>query len=143
MGERHITKIARALIGKFQIKPEAMIDPRDPSAPSGFYLWNQYGLVLVKELRRMKPETIGRIAAQGLSFEEAKRLNKTSMLITGTATIAVGAYGDSRASGKAQLVHLAINALLAEMFDILRSQIELSPEEQVSFFKIKPFLLKK
>lgn len=140
MKERHITKVARTLIARYKIGPEAVIDPRDPSGPSCPYLWSQIDIVVMKQLHSMKPETLGRITAQGLSFVEADRQNKTSMFLAGTV---LEATNHRMLSGKRQLVHLAATTLLAEMFDILREQIELSATELKSFRKLEPFMLKK
>lgn len=78
-------------------------------------------------LRRMTFETLGRIAANGLSYEEGHQVGCTSLY-----NVHAGSYLKKYESGPGLLNEIAATTIIAEMSDILRPLAEKFVIEQGS-----------
>ena len=139
MGEKYITKVARGLIGKLRIRAELFLPSPDPVV-----FWGFCGAQVRRELRKMRPETLGRIVVHGLPHgcedphEKLMARDKTSLYAVHGKN-----YLNSYSSGRTVLIELATTTVVAEMFDLIRRQIEPLAEDLDTFRQLQPFLLKK
>lgn len=120
----YISKVAVALMGRLRITHEEAVDldHRDRAGISAQKLYERRADDVRKELKRMNPETQGRIAIQGLadgSEEEPKR-GRTSLY-----EVHCGSYLGKYKSGRDLLLDLATTAVIAEMTDQLRTDYQL------------------
>ncbi len=128
MGTRYIENVARTLIGKFGVTWQ------DAQAPetlgSGHYPSVLYGRHLTKilvEVDKMRPETLGRIAVQGLARFDPRTVDREKIGDHRTSLYKVhcGEYLHRNDSGREILVTLVVTVLVAEMFDQLRRKYHL------------------
>lgn len=124
MGTRHIENVAKNLIGKFGITSREVFF-------SELHCWGQtlsdkrFKLVR-KEVSRMSPETLGKIAAQGLSRDDERTEDQplpSGITRTGKTPLCAIHHDNSDEkckSGRDILIDLATTALIAEMADVLR-----------------------
>ncbi|MEQ1500165.1 MAG: hypothetical protein ABL917_02190 [Parcubacteria group bacterium] len=130
MGDRHISNVALSLIGKLRISwMEAQMLYQDVDNLSPQVLYASQNTEIRSELRKMKPETLGKIAAQGLSDSDprTKRLPRPSGVTdegkTSMYAVHCGNFVGKYESGRDMLVELAVTAIVAEMTDILREKM--------------------
>lgn len=127
MGERHITKVAKAIMGKLGIdlnyvgsrQNQDTFELVRSASPKDF--WGRCNVDVIREVRRMTPEKLGQIIAQSPSKEKATRRNKTSMLDV-YPMVVVGIELKANPAGNYALHLFATMAIVAEMFDILQEQ---------------------
>jgi hypothetical protein len=124
MGNRHVENVAKNLIGKLGITPREVFFCELHCW--GQTLSNKRFKVVRKEVSRMSPETLGRIAAQGLSRDDVRTEDQpmpSGIIRTGkTPLCAINHenFDNDCRSGREVLIDLATTALIAEMADVLR-----------------------
>ena len=130
MGDRHITNVAQSLIGKFGITwQEGYSIFRDYGRLYPQSLYASREVEIRRELKKMKPETLGKIAAQGLSNSDPRTERQprpsgvTDEGKTSLYAVHCGNFVGKYDSGRDMLVELALTAIVAEMTDILREKM--------------------
>lgn len=130
MGDRYISNVAQSLIGKLGITwKEAYTTFRDDSRVSPQSLYASRNIEICRELRKKRPETLGKIAAQGLSNNDPRteRQPRSSGVTdegkTSMYAVHCGNFVSKYDSGRDCLVELAVTAIVAEMTDILREKM--------------------
>lgn len=123
MAERHISKVARTLMGKLGVtREDAILDSGEDAPMTARELYRNCSTQVSDELKVMRAETLGRIAVQG----RGTRLDLGTM--EGNTSLAHAWGGplsfDQQDSGRDILVELATLAVIAEMFDQLRREVE-------------------
>lgn len=107
--EKYLVNLATTMIQQLRV-PQSMGDSQ--SGPQDIY--EQFGEKIKARLFRMNPETLGRISSFGLAFKSGQ--NKTPMYY-----VHCGSYLGKYQSGMDLLIEIACTAIIAEMYDILRS----------------------
>ena len=120
MGEQkpsHIAKVAESLAGKLKVRVEdALSTFHSETRVCPQTLYEHRGTEVRKELSRMSPETLGRIAVQGKARgdEDQPSEGKTTLY-----DVHCGSYLGKYESGRNILLELALTAVIAEMTDQL------------------------
>lgn len=124
MGQ-HLHNLATSLIGQLNITSDDLRDPKLESEKFDFgsqILWDKRGEDVKRYLReKMKPETLGRIVAQGGGCDESNARHGNP-LGTDLYQVHCGTYLGKYWDGTSLLVQLAATAIVAEMSDILSSR---------------------
>ena len=116
--QSHISKIATHLIGKLKISWEDANPPTDQKLHvSPLKLYKRRADDVRRELKRMSPETLGKIAVQGEGVDQIAPEEKTPLYF-----VHGGSYLWKYWSGREILLELATTAVIAEMTDQLELQ---------------------
>lgn len=107
--EKYLCNLATTFIQQLRV-PQSMGAAR--SGPQDIY--EQFATKIMAKLIIMSPETLGRIASFGLAY--AGEQTKTAMYL-----VHCGSYLGKYQSGHDLLVEIACTAIVAEMYDVLRS----------------------
>ncbi len=140
-GDRYIANVAVSLIGKLHI---TWRDGQSLGAALREYSHGIFGQTLYerreidvrKEVSKMRPETLGRIAVQGLSKNDPRterqpqRSGVTKEGKTSLYSVHCGTYLPKYDSGRALLIELVVTALIAEMTDQLVEKMHREAERE-------------
>lgn len=107
--EKYLSNLATTFIQQLRV-PQSMGDSQ--SGPQDIY--EQFGEKIKAKLLQMNPETLGRIASFGLAYEGER--TKTAMYL-----VHCGSYLGKYLSGSELLTEIATTAVVAEIYDVLRS----------------------
>jgi hypothetical protein len=132
MENRHIENVAQNLIGKLGITWKEVFHLfHGDSRVSPQALYESRNKEIRRALKRMRPETLGKIAAQGLAHNDPRterQLRPSGVTDEGkTSMYAVhcGNFVGKYDSGHDALIELALTAIVAEMADILDEKMQL------------------
>ena len=130
MGDRYIFNIAKSFIGKFGITwRDAQLFYESSHGLSAQVLYDHCSMVVRGEMRKMRPETLGKISVRGLSKDDPRterqprRSGVTDQGRTSLYSVHCGSYLDKYSSGRNILIELAVTAIVAEMTDQLREKM--------------------
>ena len=118
MGDRYLRNLAKSLMGQLGITVEDLAG-EFPDCEAQ-YLYEHRSKEIKAQLRRMRPETLGRIAACGKGRTEEGETQQGPWLYH----VHCGAYLDKYADGVSLLREIACTAIVAEMANILRLRKE-------------------
>ncbi len=109
---QYIFNLALTLIQQLQV-PQSLggsaLGPQD--------IYTQFGEKIVAKLKKMNPETLGRISSFGLEYDTLTAWSgKTSLY-----EVHCGSYLGKYQSGRGLLIEIACTAICAQIFDTLRS----------------------
>ncbi len=140
MGDKYISNVAQNIIGKFDITWKDLRRTGLGDVPE-FYaltLYAKCSLVVRGEVKQMRPETLGKIAVQGLARNDPrtdrhpKRSGVTDEGKTSLYAVHNENYLPTYASGREVLIELAVTAIVAEMTDILREKMDRDASREAS-----------
>lgn len=132
MGNEYITGVAKTLIGKLGITWRDA--RRFGESFSAQTLYAQRERDVRREVREMRPDTLGKIAVHGLSKHDPRteRQPKPSGVTdegrTSLYAVHCGSYLSKYDSGRDILIDLAVTAIIAEMTDVLRGRMNREAE---------------
>lgn len=134
MGNEYIANVAKTLIGKLGITWQE--SRRFGESPSAQILYERRRADVLREVREMRPETLGKIAVHGLSKHDPRteRQPKPSGVTdegrTSLYAVHCGSYLSKYDSGRNILIDLVVTALIAEMTDQLREKMHRETERE-------------
>jgi|SRR3989344_286297 len=120
---KYITNLAEGFIGQLKAKVEAEdFDEKWKWNPLVFNLYARHNEAIRAQLRRMRPETLGKIAACGVGNPDEVSEDESLRDYAAYSLYQVhcGTYLDKYASGIALLREIACTAIIAEMTNILK-----------------------
>ena len=109
----YLRNLTLSLIGELHIDKDELVGEFGTGAQT---LYERRSEDLKARLKKMRPETLGRIISHGRAFGPGHR--KTSLY-----EVHCGNYSDKYADGRSHLVTLACTAVVAEATDILGNQL--------------------
>lgn len=109
----YLRNLTLSLIGELRIDKDELVGELGAGAQ---ILYERRSEAIKARLKKMRPETLGRIISHGRAFGHGDR--KTSMY-----EVHCGSYSDKYADGMSHLVMLACTAVVAEAADILGNQL--------------------
>lgn len=127
MGNEYITGVAKNLIGKLGITWRDARRFGESFSAQTLYVKRERDVR--REVREMRPETLGKIAVHGLSKHDPRteRQPKPSGVTdegrTSLYAVHCGSYLSKYDSGRNILIDLVVTALIAEMTDQLREKM--------------------
>ncbi len=137
MGDRYIANVAKTLIGSLGIRWTEAIESHFGDVDlNAQHLYARRAEDVLQEVRKMRPETLGKIAVHGLSKDDPRTDSQprpsgiTDKGKTSLYAVHCGAYLGKHDSGRAILLELVVTAIIAEMTDILREKMECENSRQ-------------
>lgn len=134
MGDRYIADLAKSLIGMLGITwSDARRFGESFSAQT---LYAQREKDVRREVSRMRPDTLGKIVAHGLSKTDPRTEHRpmasgvTQHGATSLYSVHCGSYLSKYDSGRDILIELAVTAIIAEMTDQLRKRMHREAERE-------------
>lgn len=136
MGDKYISNVAENLIGKLGISWREAKSHFGDVELNAQDLYVRRSLDVHLEVRKMRPETLGKIAVQGLSKDDPRtdRQPRPSGVTdegkTSLYAVHCGSYLGKYDSGRTILHELVVTTLIAEMTDQLREKMHREGERE-------------